>query len=125
MQSRLGGLSSQCCHEPLSNLFAVLAPLGGVGSPAVGGVFGRLFGSLQAFEDLAQIDTFRIGVVGPSFADSLTPDSPIGTGGIRGGERREGRANGLDGFASDLGVVVLLPLGSVFSPGLGCMSQSS
>ena len=123
MKSSLGGLGSQCSRAPLSNLLAVLAPLSGVGSPGIAGVFGRLFGGLQTLENLGQINTFRLGIVGPSSADSVAPGSPIGTGGVRVGERREGRATGLDGLASDLGVVVLLPLGSVFSPGLGCKWQ--
>lgn len=115
--ARLGRLRSQSSCEPLLNLLAVLAPLGGVGGPvAVGG----FLGVLQAFEDFSQIDTLRGGVGGPNVADSFAPGNPFLTGSLGGGERRESRTAGLDGLASDLGIVVFLPLGSVFRPSLGC-----
>jgi len=115
--ARLGGLRSQSKFEPLLNQFTVLAPLAGVGGPvAVGGSLGVL----QSFEDLGQVDTLRGGVGGPSVADSLAPGNPLLTGSLGGGEGREGRTAGRDGLASDLGIVVIFPLGSVLRPGLGC-----
>lgn len=121
---RLGGLRSQGSLEPRPDLVTVFAPLAGVSSPvAVGAGF---LGVLQAFEDLVQVDTLRGGEVGPSFGDLLAPDSPFSTSSLGGGERGEGRTagSGLDGLAGDLGVVVVLPLGSVFNPGLGCEEES-
>lgn len=114
---RLGGFRSQSSFESLLNLFTVLAPLTSVGGPvAIGGSLGVL----QSFEDLGQVDTLLGGVGCPSVADSLAPGSPLLTGSIGGGEGREGRTAGRDGLASDLGVVVFLPLSSILRPGLGC-----
>lgn len=117
---RLGGVGSQSSLEPLPNLLAVLVPLLGVAGP----VALDELRFLQVLEDLGQVNAplFCVGV--PSFRDSLAPGSPIITGSIGGGERREGRTGGRDGLASDLGVVVVLPLGSVLFPGRGCQGNA-
>lgn len=113
---RLGGLGSQSRLESLSNLLAVLFPLLGVRSPVT---IGELRAP-QTFKGLVQVDTLLLGVFVPSFCDTFAPDGPILTGSIGGGERREGRTGGGDRLASNVGVVVVLPLGSVLFPGLGC-----
>jgi len=115
--ARLSRLGRQSSLEPRLSLGSVLAPLGSVALPvAVGG----LLGALQAFEDLSHVDTLRGKVCGPGFANTLAPGSPFITGSLGGGESGEGGTIfGRDGLASDLGVVVVLPLGSVFAPGLG------
>lgn len=111
-----GGLCSQSGLEPLPDLIAILFPLPGVGDPIT---VDELRG-LQAFEGLGQVDT-PLGSVGvPSLQDSLAPCSPILTGSIGGGEGRERGTGGGDGLASDLCVVVFLPLVSVLNPSLGC-----
>ena len=120
---RLGGLGSQSSLEPRRNLVTVCAPLAGVGSPVI---VGGLLGVLQAFGDLSQVDALRRGVLAPYLGDSLAPGTPFFTGGLGGGESREGRTIGRgDRLAGDLGVVVLLPLSSVFTPGLGYKGKSN
>lgn len=113
---RSGGLGSQSSLEPLSNLVAVRVPLLRVGGP----VAVDELGLLQALEDLGQVNAPLCGVGVPSLRDGLAPGSPILTGSIGGGERGEGRTGGGDGLASNLGVIVDLPLVSVLFPGLGC-----
>jgi len=120
---RLGGLGSHSGLEPRRNLVTVCAPLASVGSPvAVGG----LLGVLQAFRELSQVDALQGGEGGPGLGDSLAPGTPLFTGALGGGERREGRSifRG-DGLAGDLLVVVLLPLSSVSLPSLGCKEKSN
>jgi len=97
-------------------------PPGGVGSPIT---IGGLFGVLQALDDLSHVDTLFGSEGGPGLTDGLAPGGPISTGSIDGGKRREGRTIlDSDGLASDLGVVATLPLGSVFTPCLGCKGES-
>jgi hypothetical protein len=121
---RLGGFCGQSSLEPFSNLPPVVTPLGGVGSPiAVGG--GGL-GDLQALDNLSQVNTLLGSVGRPGIGDSLAPGKPLVTGGLGGGEGREGGTFlGVDRFASNLGVVVDLPLSSVFLPGFGCKGRSN
>ena len=120
---RLGRLGGQSSLEPRLSLGSVLAPLGSVALPVA--VFG-LFGALQAFEDLGHVDPLRGKVFGPGFGNSLAPGSPFVTGSLSGGESGEGRTTlGGDGLASNIGVVVVLPLGSVFAPGLGYKRKSN
>lgn len=120
----LGGLGGQSGLEPRRNLVTVCAPLGGVDTPVTVG--GRLLRDLQALGNLSQVDTLRSGEGDPGLTDSLAPGSPFSTGGLGVGERGEGGSilGAGDGLASDLGVVVLLPLGSVIRPVLGCKGKS-
>ena len=116
-----GLLGSQSSLEPLPNLVAIRAPLGSVGSPVVIGGFLRV---LQTLDGLSQVDTPLGEVAGPGFADSLAPSGPFSTGGIGSGESRENGAYfGGDGFSGDVVIIVILPLGSIFLPGLGCKGK--
>lgn len=114
---RLGGLSGL---EPIPNLLAICAPLASVGRPIT---VGGLLGVLQVRGDFSQVDTLLGGVVSPRLADGLAPGSPFFAGGIGSEERRENRTLSGEGLASDVGIVVLLPLGSVFLPGPGCKGE--